>query len=170
VLAPGAATLPHSPLTAADRDSLTAPAPPATALRDNPTEPSIAASSIATGASDDFTVPLASITHAAPIVPATAPTAASAADLRAETAWLSRVESALRQRDPRRALLEWDAEHQRFEHGQLRDEQAGLRLIAQCMLGREVTASLQRYLATVPGGVLSARVRRACQAENRRGP
>ena len=84
------------------------------------------------------------------------------ADLRAEVAWLANAEAALRARDAEAALRVLSAERQRFERGQLRDERRALQLIALCMLGRDVSEPLQRYLEGAADGVLVARVRNAC--------
>jgi hypothetical protein len=77
-------------------------------------------------------------------------------------AWLARAEAALRERDAEAALRELRAGRARFARGQLQAERQGLELIAKCMLGRDVSAALARYIASTPDGVLVARVRRAC--------
>jgi hypothetical protein len=49
------------------------------------------------------------------------------------------------------ALRILDAESVRFERGQLKDEQQGLRLIAVCMLGRNATAAAKHTLRAFGG-------------------
>lgn len=91
-------------------------------------------------------------------------------DLRAEMDWLARAEASLRKQDASAALQELGSGRERFAHGQLKAERDGLELIAKCMLGRDVSSELSRYIARTPDGVLVARARRACapRGSNRR--
>jgi hypothetical protein len=75
---------------------------------------------------------------------------------------LSRAEAALRSDDPQTALQLLRTHARKFRSGQLQDERAGLRLIAQCMLDRDPGPTLARYLATQSRAVLHARVSDAC--------
>lgn len=93
---------------------------------------------------------------------ATPQPADSAEALRAEMQLLSRAEAALRADEPQQALEVLGTHAQRFRNGQLQQEHDGLRLIAQCALGRDPGAALARYSAKRSDAVLRARVLEAC--------
>lgn len=83
-------------------------------------------------------------------------------DLRAEMQLLAQAEAALRKNEPLAALSVLDAHARRFSSGQLKGERDGLRLIAQCALGRDPESALARYLREHGAGVLQARIRASC--------
>jgi hypothetical protein len=83
-------------------------------------------------------------------------------DLRAEMQLLGRAEAALRANEPLSALAILETHARELTSGQLRGELAGLRLIAQCTLGRDPQSALTRYLHEHRDGVLQARIRASC--------
>lgn len=83
-------------------------------------------------------------------------------DLRAEMQLLARAEAALRANEPLSALAILEAHAREPSSGQLQGERAGLRLIAQCTLGRDPQSALARYLREHRDGVLQARIRVSC--------
>jgi hypothetical protein len=91
-----------------------------------------------------------------------ASTRAQDAELRAEMQLLARAEAALRNNEPQSALSILDTHARQHSSGQLQSERAGLRLIAQCALGRDPQSALDRYLREHRDGVLQGRIRASC--------
>lgn len=83
-------------------------------------------------------------------------------DLRAEMQLLARAEAALRANEPMSALSILETHARELRSGQLQGERDGLRLIAQCTLGRDPQSALTRYLREHRDGVLQARIRTSC--------
>lgn len=83
-------------------------------------------------------------------------------DLRAEMQLLARAEAALRADEPLSALSILETHARELSSGQLQSERAGLRLIAQCTLGRAPESALAQYLRAHRDGVLQARIRTSC--------
>lgn len=82
--------------------------------------------------------------------------------LRAEMQLLARAEAALRASEPLSALSILETHALQFSSGQLQGERDGLRLIAQCALGRDPQSALARYLREHRDGVLQGRIRASC--------
>lgn len=86
-------------------------------------------------------------------------------DLDAELRIIAAAQKSLKGGNAREALARLSEHEQRFPHGILSLERAGVRTIALCQAGRtaEGRAAAEGYLRQAPNSVLEKRIRVACQ-------
>jgi hypothetical protein len=86
--------------------------------------------------------------------------------LLAELSLLSAASDALAARDLERAQALLEQHRTRYPRGQLREERTGLDVLRRCLAGEsEALQRAQAYLRGAPRGVLSGRIKRACDIE-----
>jgi hypothetical protein len=92
-------------------------------------------------------------------------TAGSSGDLDAELRIIAAAQKSLKAGNAEEALSHLGEHEQRFPHGILSLERAGVRTIALCQAGRtnEGRAAAKSYLRQAPNSVLEKRIRVACQ-------